>query len=170
MVLRLGLTLSSDSTMLLATHTSGQQILLYRVTFNFQRLAFDIQHLKTLNDCFPKAINSSNSESSASYTDGQLTHLEYFPQGPENRKGDPSRPFVLASFTNLPDPRSNGVGQEPYSVVCRWDLHSTKPRIHSQFEQLSKKSSNSSPDLGVCMCTFFSNVTNLSCQSRPRLL
>ncbi|KAG7006694.1 hypothetical protein G7Y79_00013g034660 [Physcia stellaris] len=124
-------------------------ILLYRVTFNFQRLAFDIQHLKTLNDCFPKAVNSSNSESSASYTDGQLTHLEYFPQGPENRKGDPSRPFVLASFTNLPDPRSNGVGQEPYSVVCRWDLHSTKPRIHSQFEQLSKKSTNSSPDLGT---------------------
>lgn len=169
-VLRLGLTTCSDSTMLLATHTSGQQILLYRVAFNFQRLAFDIQHLKTLNDCFPTAINSSNSESGASYTKGQLTHLEYFPQGPENRKGEPSRPFVLASFTSLPDPRSNGIGQEPYSVVCRWELHSTKPRIHSQFEQLSKKSSNSSPDLGVCIFTCVFNVTNLSCHTRPRLL
>lgn len=143
------LTPQSDSTMLLATYTLEQQLMLYRVTFNFQRLAFDIQHLKTMSDCFPKAMTSLSSESGDSHSNAQLTHLEYFPQGPENRKEVPSRPFILAAFTSLPNPDHSQGNQEPYSIVCRWELHSVKPQLHPQFEQLSKKSNSSSPELLV---------------------
>ena len=137
--------------MLLATHTQDDQLTLYRVTFNFQRLAFDIQRLKTLSDCFPLGETSGSSESSRSYTNAHLTHLEYFPQGPENPSGEPSRPFVLASFTDLSGQNHSQSGQEPYSIVCRWELYSVKPHLHPNFEQLSKKSNSSAPDLPVCI-------------------
>lgn len=156
----LGLKYYADSTMLLATHTSGQQLMLYRITFNFQRLAFDIQHLKTLSDCFPKGIHLGNPGLGETSASAQLTHLEYFPQGPENLKGDPARPFVLAAFTSLAHHN-----QEPYSIVCRWELHSIKPQLHSQFEQLSKKSNSSLPDLPVRM-NFCCHMTKLSNENR----
>lgn len=136
--------------MLLATHTSDHQLKLYRVSFDFQRLAFDIQHLKTLNDCFPKNTNSSSAETGRSHISAQLTHLEYFPQGPENPDGEPSRPFVLGNFTELGDGDHSQGSHEPYSIVCRWELHSVKPQLHPSFEQLSKKSNPSAPDLPVC--------------------
>ena len=151
--------------MLLATHTSSQQLMLYRVTFNFQRLAFDIQHLKTLSDCFPKDINLGNPDLGETSASAHLTHLEYFPQGPENLKGDPSRPFVLAAFTSLPDTSHPHHNQEPCSIVCRWELHSIKPQLHSQFEQLSRKSNSSLPDLPVRMCLCY-HPTKLSNENR----
>ncbi|KAL8784654.1 MAG: hypothetical protein Q9195_008957 [Heterodermia aff. obscurata] len=117
-----------DSTMLLATHTCGQQLMLYRITFNFQQRIFDIQRLKTLSNCFPKDISLGNPDLGETSASVQLTHLEYFPQGPENLKGDPSRPFVLAAFTSLPDTGHTHHNQEPYSI-------------------LSKKSNSSLPDL-----------------------
>ena len=135
--------------MLLATHTSDHQLTLYRVTFNFQRLAFDVQRLKTLSDCFPIGENSGNPELSRFHTNAHLTHLEYFPQGPENPSGEPSRPFVLASFTDFSGQNPGQGGQEPYSIVCRWELYSVKPQLHPNFEQLSKKSNSSAPDLPV---------------------
>ena len=135
--------------MLLATHNSDDQLTLYRVTFNFQRLAFDIQRLKTLSDCFPMGETTGNSESSRSCTNAHLTHLEYFPQGPENPSGEPSRPFVLANFTDLSGENHGQGGQEPYSIVCRWEMSSVKPQLHPNFEQLSKKSNSSAPELPV---------------------
>ena len=134
--------------MLLAAHSIDHQLLLYRVTFNFQRLAFDIHHLKTLSDCFPKGGPSDDSEVDGPHIHAHLTHLEYFPQGPENREGEPSKPFVLASFTDLSEQEHNP-RQEPYSIVSRWELSSSKPQLHSNFEQLLKKPNASAPDLPV---------------------
>ena len=139
--------------MLLATHNPEQHLMFYRVTFNFQRQAFDIQHLKIVGDCFPMSNTPDNYEPGGS--GAQLTHLEYFPQGPENAKGEPSKPYVLAAFASLPDTDHDQGSREPSSIVCRWQLESVRPQLHPQFEQLTKKSGSSLPNLGVCVRPLF---------------
>ena len=141
-----------DSTLLVSTHTADHQLRFYCVSIDFQHLSFGIQHLKTITDCFPKGEDAGGPEGSRSYPNACLSHLEYFPQGPENPKGGPSRPFVLGSFTDVSDQDQSTSNHEPFSVVCRWELQSAKPKLHPNFENLGSKKSNrsSSKDLPVC--------------------
>ena len=133
-----------DSTLLIATHTMDHQLRFYCVGIDFQHLSFKIQHLKTVIDCFPKGEEADGPEGTGWYPNARLTHLEYFPQGPESKKGGPSRPFVLGSFTDVSDqPQSNG-NYEPFSVVCRWELQSVKTKVHPNYENLSPKRTSAS--------------------------
>lgn len=133
-----------DSTILVATHTIDHQLALYRVSIDFQRLSFNIQHLKKISDCFPIGVDTGGLAGSGSFPNAQLSHLEYFPQGPENRHGEPSRPFVLGSFADVSEQYQNDGNNSPFSVVCRWELHGDKPRVHPNFENLGSKSHKSS--------------------------
>lgn len=133
-----------DSTILVATHTTDHQLALYCVSIDFQRLTFHIQHLQKVNDCFPIGIDTRGLAESGSFPNAQLSHLEYFPQGPENRHGEPSRPFVLASFTDVSEQYENDGSNSLCSVVCRWELRNDKPRVHPNFENLGSKSHKTS--------------------------
>lgn len=139
-----------DSTLLVTTHTTDHQLRFYCVGIDFQRLSFSIQHLKIVTDCFPKGEETGGPEGTGWYPNACLTHLEYFPQGPESRKGEPSLPFVLGSFTDTSDQRQNNGIYEPFSIVCRWELQSAKPKFHPNFENLGPKRSSASKHVAVC--------------------
>lgn len=142
-----------DSTLLVTIHTTDHQLRFYCVGIDFQRLSFSIQHLKIVTDCFPKGEDTGSPEGTGWYPNACLTHLEYFPQGPESRKGGPSLPFVLGSFTDISDQHQNNGSHEPFSVVCRWELESTKPKFHPNFENLGPKRSTAPKHLAVCAPT-----------------
>lgn len=132
--------------MLLATHSMDKQLRLYRVGIDFQQLVFNIQHLKTVNDCSP-LDQESNSSLMSRKMFCQMSHLELIAPGPETRNRKPTSPFALAVFSYVPDHSQNSViREEPFSVLARWELHVAKAKLHPSFEQLTSKRPNvSSP-------------------------
>lgn len=139
----------SDNTMLLVTHSVDKQLRLYRVGIDFQQLVFNIQHLKTINDCSP--IGQENI--SASMTRKMsLSQLELIAPGPDRTRGTTS-PLALAVFSYIPDhSQDDAIREEPFSILARWELHGAKPKLHPSFEQLTSKRPNLSPgELPVCL-------------------
>lgn len=157
----------SDSTMLLATHSADKQLRLYRVGVDFQQMMFNIQHVKTINNCSPLDYEGSSSSSKPC----QISHLEFIPPGPETRNREAKNAFILAVFSqeNSQDPTLH---EEPFSIISKWELHSTKPMLHPSFEQLTlKKSSASASGNLLVRSTFWcSNVQSLIKFISPRLL
>lgn len=142
----------SDSTMLLVTHSIDKQLRLYRVSIDFQQFVFNIQHLKTINDCFPMDQESNNLLMSRKMS-CQMSHLELIAPGPEIRNRAPTAPFVLAVFSYVPDHSQDDAIREPFSILSRWELHGAKAKLHPSFEQLTSKRPNvsSTGELPVCL-------------------
>ncbi|MCJ1266503.1 mediator complex subunit [Lobaria immixta] len=135
-----------DSTMLLVTHSIDKQLRLYRVGIDCQQLVFNIQHLKTINDCSPMDQEGNSSLMSRKMS-CQMSHLELIPPGPEMRTRGPTSPFALAVFSYVPDhSHDDSVREEPFSILARWEFHGAKTKLHPSFEQLTSKRPNfSSP-------------------------
>ena len=114
-------------------------------------MSFKIQNLQKISDCFPRGVDSQGPNANEALLNAQLLHLEYLPQGPDNRREEPSRPCVLGSFTDVSDQYNHGGASSTYTIICRWELHSVKPQVHPHFETLgSKPQKISKRELPVC--------------------
>lgn len=129
----------SDSTTLLVTHSEDKQLRLYRMSFDFSKMSFSIQHIKTINHCSP--LEQDRKELS-SFPDAslQISHLLLVPPGPETRNRGPKDPFILVVFPQILDQYyDENVRDEPRSILSRWEFRSTEPMLHPSFEQLASK-------------------------------
>ena len=152
----------SGRTLLLAVHTAGNKLRLYRVGIDWQaspgkdqpaslpRVAF--QHIETVDD-FRPALEQNNLQSNIYIMpslEAQLSHLELLPPAPDMLKKESTVPTILATFSYLP-PEYNGieVREQPFSILSHWELRSEKPTLHSAFMSLTSKKSNSPTTLKV---------------------
>lgn len=133
---------STDSTMLLATFSARKRLRFYRVGIDFQQMLFNTQHLTTIDYCAPldQPVNSLPLSYSAAF---QLSHLHLLPPGPETGQ-EHKAPLILAVFSQVPDHTQDLTAREELcSILARWQFCSRKPRLHSSFEQLMPKKTNS---------------------------
>ena len=112
-----------------------------------------MQHIKILNYCLPfdEVTNGRNlEEHDALPSHAELSHLEFIPPGPKTDNKEWVHPFILASFSLLSDdlqgPSAQG-GQ--FTVLCKWQLQHTAPKLHPSFETLSSKKGNASSILDL---------------------
>ena len=112
-----------------------------------------MQHIKILNYCLPFDVvtNGRNlEEHDALPSHAELSHLEFIPPGPRTDNKEWVHPFILASFSLLSDdlqgPSAQG-GQ--FTVLCKWQLQHTAPKLHPSFETLSSKKGNASSILDL---------------------
>ena len=100
--------------------------------------------------CAPLTVNPAiegNDQESQNMTLPQLSHLLFMPAAPEAVGQDVARTTVLAIFSYLPEqPVSLNVSQvqnNPFSVICRWELIRSKVTVHPIFQSLAKKKKKS---------------------------
>jgi hypothetical protein len=102
--------------------------------------------LSTLTDCKPFAPNTNTSTTNF-VTDAnpkfslpaQLTHLNFLSVLPDE-PNKPSKPILVATFTHTPGPIAslNQGSQNPFSILCRWELDmTTKDSLHPIWETLA---------------------------------
>ncbi|KAB2577394.1 Mediator of RNA polymerase II transcription subunit 16 [Lasiodiplodia theobromae] len=135
--------------------SNSGSILVYRVKINWNAQpgksaspAFEISPLKAEDDCSPLGTNFDAND--ATLGSGQklsfpakLTHLSFVPIGPDPGPS-PSHPTVMAIFCHTPAPVPSLMDQThaqppPFSIISRWELHSSSYALHSGFEQLTAK-------------------------------
>lgn len=169
------LTDSLEHSLLLAAHTVSGSILVYRVKINWHvqpgksaSPTFDISPLKTEDNCSPLGTDFDTGDAALGSSQklsfpAKLTHLALIPTGPDPGPA-PSYPTVLAVFCHTPAPVPSIMDQThsqqpPFSIVSRWELHSSTYNLHPGFEQLTaKKKSPAAVGNRVCpnehfMCT-----------------
>ena len=129
-------------------YNSDRELRVYRVRLDFAQSRVSMQHIKVLNHCLPfdEVVNGRNlEENDALPSHAQLSHLEFIPPGPRTDNKEWVHPFILASFSLLSDdlqgPSAQG-GQ--FTVLCKWQLQHTAPKLHPSFETLSSKKGNAS--------------------------
>lgn len=147
----------SGSTLLLAVHTVGKKLRLYRLSIDWQvspgkdqagslpKVAS--QHLETVDE-FQPALEQSNLQSNIYMMpsfEAQLSHLELLPPAPDMLNKANTLPTILATFSYLP-PQYNGAAarEQPFSILSHWELRSGKSDLHLAFMSLASKK-NSSP-------------------------
>ncbi|EKG19413.1 Mediator complex subunit Med16 [Macrophomina phaseolina MS6] len=148
-------TSDSEHSLLLATHTVSGSILVYRVKINWNAQpgksaspTFDISPLKAEDNCCPLGTNFDTGDATLGPSQklslpAKLTHLSFIATGPDPGPS-PSFPTVLAVFCHTPAPvpslmDQTHTQQPPFSIVARWELHSSTYSLHSGFEQLTTK-------------------------------
>ena len=152
---------------MLATHTIGKQLRLYRLSIDWQhspgkeqatslpRMTF--QHLETIDECCPLPGQTGQHPESYTmhYPEAQLSHLDLMPPSPDLRKKDSSFPTVLATFSHTPFLYSaSELREQPCTIMSRWELRSQKSTIHPSFSSLASKKSNSPANLKVFRCIY----------------
>ena len=155
--------------MLLATYNSERELRVYRASIDFVQLRVFIHHVKVLSHCLPlDEVQEGNLEDTdALPSQPQLSHLEFVPPGPRTDNKGWTCPFILASFSwlvdNLEGPSAQAVER---TVLCKWQLLHTMPRLHPSFETLSSRKGNvSSPvDLPVSDSTLYCSLSALTQQ------
>lgn len=150
-----GLADIAEHSLLLATHTVSGSILVYRVKINWNAQpgksaspTFDISPLKAEDNCCPLGTNFDTGDATLGPSQklslpAKLTHLSFIATGPDPGPS-PSFPTVLAVFCHTPAPvpslmDQTHTQQPPFSIVARWELHSSTYSLHSGFEQLTTK-------------------------------
>lgn len=147
---------------MLAVHTVGKKLRLYRVTIDWQVSPgkdqagslpkVTLQHLETVDE-FQPAWEQNNLQSNIYMMpsfEAQLSHLELLPPAPDMPTKENTLPTILATFSYLP-PQYNGTEarEQPFSIISRWELRSEKWALHSTFMSLTSKKTSSPTTLKV---------------------
>lgn len=125
--------------LLLATYNTNGELRLCRVRIDFEKASISVQNLKLIASCTPAATAAEilSTTDDPIYVQTQLTTLDFIPAGPESKSRVPTQPFVLTAFSYLS--RDFQGGEVANTVICKWELCSHKPVLHSSFAQLSPK-------------------------------
>ena len=127
-------------------YNSDRELRVYRVRLDFAQSRVSMQHIKVLNQCSPldDIVNGrSLEEQDVLPSHAQLSHLEFIPPGPRTDNKEWAHPFILASFSFLSDDlQGSSVQGEQFTVLCKWQLQHTAPKLHPSFETLSSKRGN----------------------------
>ena len=85
----------------------------------------------------------------------QLSHLELVPVAMQGLPNEPSALTVLMVFSHLSEP-SQADYQDSFSIVARWELHSTQPHLPSQTDALGFQGMKdiTMVSSSVCVATF----------------
>lgn len=144
-----------EHSLLLAAHTVSGSILVYRVKINWNAQpgksaspTFELSPLKAEDNCSPLGTDFDTGDAALGSSHklsfpAKLTHLSFIPCGPDPGP-TPSFPTVLAVFCHTPAPvpslmDQTHAQQPPFSIVSRWELHSSTYSLHSGFDQLTAK-------------------------------
>ncbi|MCJ1251659.1 mediator complex subunit [Trapelia coarctata] len=143
-------------TLLLAVHTVGKKLRLYRVAIDWQVSPgkdqagslpkVTLQHLETVDE-FQPASEQNNLQSNHYMMpsfEARLSHLELLPPALDMLTKENTLPTILATFSYLP-PQYNGAEtrEQPFSIISRWELRSGKLALHSAFMSLTSKKASS---------------------------
>lgn len=148
-------TSDSEHSLLLAAHTVSGSILVYRVKINWNAQpgksaspTFELSPLKAEDNCSPLGTDFDTGDAALGSSHklsfpAKLTHLSFIPCGPDPGP-TPSFPTVLAVFCHTPAPvpslmDQTHAQQPPFSIVSRWELHSSTYSLHSGYDQLTAK-------------------------------
>ena len=121
---------------------------MYRLSLDFEHQSISLQHLKVLNYCTP--LDDNPDDAFAQYdrvqSRSQLSLLEFLPPGPKYANKDPTHPVLLASFSYLSNHFQSSPAQTvPATVLCKWELQTATPDLHTSFNLLSSKKTTESP-------------------------
>ena len=131
------------------THSSEQEVRVYRAKLDLEHLKIHVQLLKTLSSFGPKeqdpeTLPTGHDRSGPSF---RLSFFDIVPSGPESKTRAPTQPFILAAFSHLTD--DFHAGGEQSTMICKLELGATKPGLHASFKTLSAKKGSSSSELQV---------------------
>ncbi|MCJ1284725.1 mediator complex subunit [Xylographa opegraphella] len=142
--------------LLLAVHTTGKQLRLYRATIDWQQPAgkepassepkISFQHLETIDDCCPMLDYTTQNQETYTLpsSEAQLSHIELLAQAADPRSKESASPTILATFSYLPNQYSvSGVHELPYTILSRWVMRNVESTLHSVFGSLTSKKSSS---------------------------
>jgi hypothetical protein len=158
---------------LLAIHTAGKQLRLYRVAIDWQLSSSKEQipslprinflHLETIDEFNPQ-LEEKDVQSDIyllPVLEAQLSHLELLPPGVDYIKKEPFVPTLFAVFSHLPNQYSGNVAGEPYSILSRWELRTRSSTLHSGFSTLTSKKTGSTTPLKVSLVLSFAVITSI---------
>ena len=116
---------------------------------DLEQLKIHAQLLKTVAEFGPanKAAESLSSGHDRPARFSKLSFLDLVPSGPESKSRAPTQPFILAGFSYLADDFQ--AGGEQSTIICKIDIHISKPGLHASFDSLSAKKAASRGDLSV---------------------
>ena len=164
----------ADNTLLLVVHTTGKQLQLFRINFEWSPAntkqqdssiplnsapVIHVQHVKVEGMCSPLSATQDVNDPSLGTSRGflppaQLSHLDMLPPGPETRNREPTYPTIIAVFTHVPNQYDKSqFHEDAYSILARWELYNTKSSLHPAFDQLAAKKTHAASvaDLAVRM-------------------
>ena len=125
--------------MLLATHSIGKELRVYRVRIDFQHASCTVQHLKVLpNFGLSRTLTDSTGTSSEnSMNNAHLNFLDFVPAGPDSSSKDRAPPQVFAAFSSaMHDFQGNDIA---VTFLCGWQMYKSRAALHSSLAQLSPK-------------------------------
>lgn len=108
-----------------------------------------VELLKTISNFGPaqQEVDGHTDERDRLGTLARLSFLEIIPSGPESKSRAPTQPFILAGFSYLTDDFEAGGDQ--LTIICKLEIYSAKPALHSSFESLSPKKPSSRIEFAV---------------------
>lgn len=148
--------------LLLAVHTAGNQLRLYRVTIDWQQLAGKdqttslpkilVQHLETVDECRPMLYDTNLQQENYSIPspEAKLSHLEMLPQSTDPRIKENTPPIILVVFSHIGSQYSTVEAREQaHTILSRWVLRNVELTLHPAFGSLTSKKSASPVKLKV---------------------
>jgi len=118
----------------------------------------NLQHLKVLKHCSPldKYSEAESINQGVHPPSAQISHLEFIPPYPILNSREYTPPFVLATFLYISDELQDATASPvQLTVLSKWELQTTSPKLHASFEFLSSSSkkinSSSAADLPVSL-------------------
>ena len=154
-------TATIDDTILILVHTKNRELRLYQLIINWlyasaggpgvsapQSATFVIRRLKTIYRCSPldRDTDSDLTFLMTPASAALLSHLEILPR-PETRNKEDSYITIVAAFSYVAPPNeynNSELREEAFSIISRWELVTERAILHSSFDTLASKKTNSS--------------------------
>lgn len=138
--------------MLLATCNSENELRLYRFRLDFEQKSIKLQYLQILTHFSPLDgyLEGVSINYDALPSHFQLSTLDLTPPGPKSTNRPATQASILASFLQVSDNPPGSSSHAVHStVLCKWELETAAPRLHTCFNTLSSKKTNASSNLDL---------------------
>ena len=131
------------------TYSGEQDIRLYKAKMDLEQPKIHAQLLKTISNFGPAqlAVENHSPGHDRLALSARLSFLDIVPSGPESKSRAPTQPFILAGFSYLTD--DFHAGSEQSTIICKLEIHTAKPALHSSFDHLTAKKASSRAELSV---------------------
>ncbi|MCJ1479591.1 mediator complex subunit [Lambiella insularis] len=140
--------------LLLAVHTAGKQLRLYRVTIDWQQSTGKdqitslpkvlFQHLDSVDECCPMLDDTSLEQGNFTLPspEAKLSHLELLPQSTDVRTKEITPATVLVIFSHVASQYSTvGAREQAHTILSRWVYRNVESTLHTAFGSLTSKKS-----------------------------
>jgi len=122
----------------------------------------DLQHVKVLNHCSPNVENLERRSPNHDVlsASAQLSLLDFIPPYPIPNSREYTPAFILATFSYISEDFQDPGLPVQLTVLSRWALQMNSTKLHTSFESLSSKKTNSASggDLSVSLFTTISTA------------